>query len=125
MYLDFVTGAVLGGMLYDSVKLSVQVSAEMVKEKAKDSLKMWLADEPTTEKIANRINVLGYNESESKEEYCHRLGKDNELTQLLTQFNQPTISQNIDTVYGIGQNSGTIINPIINIDTQGDKPKKS
>ncbi|MFT4927302.1 MAG: hypothetical protein ACI8WB_003408 [Phenylobacterium sp.] len=122
--MEFVTGAILGGMLYDLVKFGVKVSHKVIQEKAKDEQKSWPADEPTTEKIVDRINTLGYHDGENKEQYCQRLADDAELNQLLSTTHQSVVSQDINNLQGIGQNSGTINNPTFNFGAQGNTPAK-
>jgi hypothetical protein len=36
-FMDFISAAVLGGILYDLVKFGVDITANVIKEKAKDN----------------------------------------------------------------------------------------
>ena len=125
--MEFVTAAILSGLIYDLVKYGVKVTANLVKDKTTEHQKQWTADEPTTEKIVSRINELGYTEGESQDDYCQRLSNDGVLTQLLPAVNQPTVSQEIQNLQGVGQVSGDMVNPVFNFTAQGEhpKPKKS
>jgi hypothetical protein len=91
--MDFVTGAMLGGMLYDVVKAKTQVTADVIKNTAKAKMKSWLFDDQTTEKIVNHVNVLGYIENESESDYNNRLKADSILSLLLATPTQQTNQQ--------------------------------
>ena len=121
--MEFVTGSILGGMLYGIVKGKMKITEGDLKEKARGTLKEWLTDGPSAEKIVSRINELGYHDGESRGEYCQRLNNDSALNQLLSPVNQTTITQNIDNLQGVGQVSGDMVNPIFNFVTQGESPK--
>lgn len=83
--MDFVTGSLLGGMLYDVVKCK-QVTVAYLKEKGKADLQFWPADDHITEQITKLINHLGHIEGESKGGYRQRLEGNTELNQLLHQI---------------------------------------
>jgi hypothetical protein len=123
--MEFVTAAILSGLIYDIVKKGVKVTTRLVIDKTAEHQKQWPADEASTEKIVNRINELGYIEGESQAKYCQRLGNDRTLTQLLSPVNQITITQNIENLQGVGQVTGDMVNPVFNFNSQGAAPKKS
>ena len=123
--MEFMTAAILSGLIYDLVKSGVKVTANLIKGKTAEHQKQWTANEPTTEKIVNRINELGYTGGESQAEYCQRLSNDGVLIQLLPTDNQTNVSQHIENLQGIGQVTGDINNPVFNFGTQGDTSKKS
>jgi tetratricopeptide (TPR) repeat protein/predicted ATPase len=112
--MDFINGAILGGMLYDLVKYGVNITANVIIEKAKDIAFQWPNDEPTTAQIANDINALGYLDGESLHEYCQRLDDNSEISQRLKQIKQISIEQN----------SGIINQPIFNFSNVADKAPK-
>lgn len=114
----------LSGLTYHAVKQGIKITPDLVKEKARESQKDWTADGPTTEKIINRINDLGYHEGESQAAYCQRLSNDNELNQLLSPAQQTTVSQNIKNLQGVGQVKGDIVNPVFNFGAQSDNAVK-
>ena len=123
--MELVTAAILSGLIYDLVKYGVKVTTNLVKNKTSEHQKQWTADEPTTAKIVNRINELGYAQGESQFDYCQRLSNDGVLTQLLPTGNQNIVTQEIQNLQGVGQVSGDMINPTFNFAAQGVDPKKS
>lgn len=123
--MEFVTTAILSGLIYDIVKRGVKVTTKLVINKTAEHQNQWPADEATTEKVVNRINELGYIEGETQTEYCQRLGNDRPLTQLFSSVNQTSITQNIDNLQGVGQVKGDMVNPVFNFNSQGSVPKKS
>ncbi|NQZ11609.1 MAG: hypothetical protein HRT35_31045 [Algicola sp.] len=75
--------AILGGIFYDAVKYGTKNLIGLIKDKSKEQLPSWQVDEQTLGQIANRVESLGYDQSEDKTQYQQRIFSDPALSQLL------------------------------------------
>ena len=104
--MDFFSGAILGGILYDITKSNMLITIDYLKLQTQD----WLIDDNMANQIVERVNALSYKENEGKEQYCQRLAEDAELT-LLLQKVQPqnvdnSIHQSITNTSGVNKVAG-------------------
>ena len=92
-----ISAALVGGFSYDLVKNGLQLSVANIIDLTQEKTIDWLYNEEATEKIADRINKLGYN-NESLKQYEQRLDSDVVLNELLKQLSQgeASVAINLD-----------------------------
>lgn len=92
--MDFLTGAILSGVIYDMIKYEINVSADNLKEKLKD----WVIDDTALSTISNEISKLELT---------------NDLSELAIEkrvLASPEISNLIETIQPVFHGSTTIQN---------------
>lgn len=98
--MDFISSAILGGVLYDCFKVASTVNADFLKEK----LKGWVFDDETLYELTNKVNDL--NVSKFGENYIAEiLESSQDIMSLLIKIKPIENMKNIPQVhYGSGDN---------------------
>ena len=92
--MDFLTGAILSGVVYDMIKYEIMLTADNLKEKLKD----WVIDDATLSAISNEISKLELT---------------NDLSELVIEkriLASPEIKNIIETIQSVSHGNTTIQN---------------
>ncbi|MBN7769188.1 hypothetical protein KUV44_01845 [Marinobacter daepoensis] len=99
---EFISAAVLSGVIYDICKTQARVTGSAIKKR----LKAWIVDDVTAEKIADEVNRLGVNQDQSEAAIERQISHSEKLTQLLKEV-KPSNSTTINQYHsGSGDNVG-------------------
>ena len=100
--MEFFTGALLSGIVYDMFKYQIILSAENLKDKLKD----WIIDDKALSKIANELNELQLSDELSETAIEKRIMNSNTLASLIENI-KPISENNVTQIhYGTGDNVG-------------------
>lgn len=100
--MEFITSAVLSGLIYDMLKHQVYLTANNIKEKLKD----WIVDEAISNAMEKELHALQLTDEMSESLISKKITSSNELTALIAKIkpgSNPTI---IQTHSGTGDNIG-------------------
>lgn len=97
--MEFITGAVLSGFLYDMLKHQASLTADNIKEKLQD----WLIDDSMAKSIEVELAKLQLSDEMSESAIAKKLAISDELTELLKTI-KPTTQTIIQTHSGTGDN---------------------
>lgn len=100
--MDFISGAILGGVVYDGIKSMGSISVSYMKER----LKGWVFDEQTVIDLTNRINEMELSEFNERA-IQKRLDDSPEIRALLSGIKVGGNASNTTQIhYGAGDNVG-------------------
>jgi len=101
--MDFLTGTILSGMLYDLIKCGIMLSSDNLKDKLKD----WVIDDSTLLTLSSELTKLELTNDLSELAIENRVLASPEITTLIEKI-QPNSSNNIiiQTHNGTGDNIG-------------------
>lgn len=117
--MDFVTSAVLGGVLYDYVKSGVKLTGDVVKAVLKD---YFFPDDQVAELVAQELQKPEYQQAESKEALTGLIEQNTMLIDAINKMNEaPTTVYNINH-HGIGDAFGG--DKVMGDKVMGDKRSK-
>ncbi|MCM2529898.1 hypothetical protein NDN17_15460 [Shewanella algae] len=107
--MDFVSSAVMGGILYDGFKVAGAISADFLKAK----LTGWIFEDKTIEELASKVNEMGLSDYHDRG-IQKRLEESSEIMALLEKITASVNVTNISQVHnGTGDNvagNKTVIN---------------
>ncbi len=106
--MEFLTGVVASGFIYDMLKAGLAVTAENIKSYFKD----YLIDEELAEKLAKQISILDVNSDLSESAITRRIDNSIELKTLLSSI--PRSTQTTINQYHSGSGDNVAGNKIIN-----------
>jgi len=99
---DFISTAVLSGIIYDICKTQARVTGAALKER----LKSWVVDDITADDIAEEVNKLGVNQDQSEIAIEREIVRSERLLELLKEV-KPSNSTTITQFHsGSGDNVG-------------------
>lgn len=103
--MDFITSAVLGGLLWDAVKVGTPITASYLKDKTQD----YLLDAPAVQKIENLRQQLPVDAMQSEEALVTLIEDNDEWQQVTKQVLKATqYTQNITGANAKGVQAGKI-----------------
>ena len=98
--MDFITGAVLSGVLYDMLKHQVNLTADNIKDKLQD----WLIDDAMAKNIEVELARLQLSDDMSESAIDKQLSSSEELLTLMREIKPATQTTIIQTHSGTGDN---------------------
>ncbi|MCU8039471.1 hypothetical protein L5M37_13440 [Shewanella sp. SM69] len=109
--MEYLTAAILSGLIYDGVKNGATIGYELLKSK----LQGWIVDENQINRIVEQLKEAGVNEDLAPHAIERRISEHQPLTDLLKQIpifvNSPHISQ----ISNVGHNINTNDNAQIHV----------
>jgi len=98
--MEFITSAVLSGLLYDMLKHQVSLTADNIKEK----LQGWLVDDSIAKSVEIELVKLQLSDEMSESAIANKLASADELAVLLREIKSTTQTTIIQTHSGSGDN---------------------
>ena len=99
-HVDFITGTVLSGILYDMLKHQVKLTSDNIKEK----LQGWLIDDAMAKNIEIELQKLQLSNDMSESAINKQLASSNGLTELMKAIKPTTETTITQTHSGTGDN---------------------
>jgi len=97
--MDFITSAVLGGLLWDFIKFKAAPTVENIKETVSKVINI---DETIELALSQELTKIGINQCDSQDEVIQKLESSSQIKALLTQLNQANSPQVVVQTFGSG-----------------------
>jgi uncharacterized membrane protein YheB (UPF0754 family) len=107
--MDFISAAILSGIVYDTLKQGVSVTSEIIKDK----LKEWVITEEVSKAITSEIHKLELTDEMSESAIEKRINNSPELQSILSEIKRET-NIKITNQYHTGSGDNVAGNKIIN-----------
>ncbi len=98
--MEFITGAILSGFVYDMLKHRVSLTADNIKEK----LQGWLIDDSLSKSVEAELAKLKLSDEMSESAIAKKLANSDKLTALLREIKPATRTTIMQTHSGTGDN---------------------
>ena len=99
-HMEFLTGAILGGVLYDMLKHQIIITADNIKER----LQGWLVEDNIAIAVESELTKLQLSDEMSESAIVKKLNSSDELTALLKEIKPTKQTTIIQTHSGTGDN---------------------
>ncbi|EEW7864160.1 hypothetical protein A8X47_004180 [Escherichia coli] len=100
--MDFLSSAILSGIVYDMLKHHVSITATSIKEK----LKNWVIDEAVAPALAKELEKLSLNDEMSEIAIERKLLDSSEIQKILSSIKPHAVTVIIQNHSGTGDNIG-------------------
>ena len=97
--MEFVTSAILGGLLWDFIKYKAAPTIDNIRETVS---KVTNIDETIELALSQELTKIGINQCESQDEVVQKLESSSQIKALLSQLNQANSPQVVVQTFGSG-----------------------
>ncbi|EKO3839026.1 GapS6a family protein [Vibrio hyugaensis] len=109
--MEYLTAAILSGLIYDGVKNGATISYELLKSK----LQGWIVDDNQLNKIVEQLQEAGVNEDLAPHAMERKINDHQQLLEMLQQIQSTDSNSHVSQVSYIGHNVNTVGNATISI----------
>ena len=109
--MEYLTAAILSGLIYDGVKNGATIGYKLLKSK----LQGWIVDDNQLNKIVEQLKEAGVNEDLAPHAMERKINDHQQLTEMLQQIHCADNHSNVSQVSNIGHNINAGENATITI----------